>query len=377
MRTRNSVGDFEKAARNRLPRKIYGFIRAGSGAGLTLDRNTSAYRRWALRSRVLTDVSTTDISATVLGQRYDLPLFLAPTGLQGIVWPDGELAMARAARSRGVGLAVSANAACPLEQVAQAHGSGPRWMQVSLWRDPSLLESFVERAEESGYTGLVVLLADRLASPRHGRLVRPTPADILDGTRRLRWAARFARKRVVLGNFRPYSADRSLRGTLEYSQQQINPGARWSDLERLRRRWKGHLLVKGAEHAEDARRLVGLGVDGFVASNSGGRGLDPAVPSTDVLVELRTAVGHEIPILVDGSIRSGTDIVIARCLGADAVLIGRAALWGLAVGGQRGVEEVIDLLATQVHETLVGMGIPAVSQLGRDLLHDTGQPRQR
>lgn len=364
-----SVAAAERVFNRRVPLKIQGFVRTGVGEQHTLRRNVSAFASYALKNQVLTDVSQVSTSTQLLGARYDLPVVLAPTGLQGIVWPEGELAMARAAKRSNAGLAASANAAFTLEDVAAAHGTGPRWMQMDLWNSPEVVESFVERAVAAKYSGLVVITGEREPATRHGDLLKVHARDLLDGVRRLPWGLQFALRRVNLANFAQYAPDASLRSTLEFSQGLINPASNWDDLRRLRELWPGHLIVKGIEQEADAHRAVNAGVDALIVSNTGGRGMDPSMASLDVLKVIRRAVADAVPVLVDGGIRSGSDIAVACCLGADAVLIGRPALWALASGGQAGVERLLEVLATELRTTMIGMGQATLESLTPDLVH--------
>lgn len=368
MRSYDTIADYQRAARRRLPRRIYGFYAGGNPQLIARER--AAIDRWALRRRMLVDVSATTASTTLFGREVSLPLFVAPCGIQGCLWPSGELEVAAAASAEGVGHMASAYATESYEQMAAANGDGLRVAQMSNYRDPAVTDAFLERARNAGYQGIMLHTQDRVSHPRHAALARVRPSDILDGVRRPGWALQFARRRVRLENFVPHmDAPATLASSIDYSNGLCNPASTWGDLERIRSRWDGQLYFKGPEHPDDITRLIALGADGLVVSTSGGRTAHPADASFRSLETVLDAVDGRVPVLVDGSIGSGGDIVRALCLGARGVIVGRAVMWGLAAAGRDGAREVIKILREETLSVMKTIGAATVEELGPHLLH--------
>lgn len=373
MRSYDTLAEYQRAARRRLPRRIYEFYAGGNPQLIARER--AAIDRWTLRRRMLIDVSAATTSATLFGRDVSLPLFVAPCGIQGALWPSGELEVAAAAQAEGVGHMASAYATETYEQMAAANGDGLRVAQMSNYRDPAVTDAFLDRARSAGYQGIMLLTQDRVSHPRHAALARVRASDVVDGVRRPRWALQFARRRVRLENFVPHmDARATLASTIEYSNGLCNPTSTWRDLERIRSRWDGQLYFKGPEHPDDIARLISLGADGLVVSTSGGRTAHPAVASFRNLETVLDTVAGRVPVLVDGSIGSGSDIVRALCLGARGVIVGRAVMWGLATAGRDGAREVIKILREETLSVMKTVGAASVDELGPHLLHAHGLP---
>lgn len=370
-KTVDTIAEFEREARRVLPRKIYDFYAGGNPTLMAHER--AAIDAVVLTRRMMTDVSEPSVTTRLFGTDLAFPVLTAPCGLQGALWPRGELAIAEVARRRGVGFIASANAAESYEDMAQANGAGLKLLQMSLFRDRDVRNDVVERARDAGYDGIFLLTQDRVTHPRHTKLVTPTVRDILDGARRLTWARRFARQRFRLENYARYvGGDASLLATLEMSNSMVNPSATWDDLEDLRRRWPGLLIVKGPDDTEDTKRLIDSGADGVVVSTSGGRTSHPGVASFASLATVAEAAAGQVPVLVDGQVRSGEDIARAVAMGADAVIVGRALMWGLAAAGAPGADRVLELLRTELVQVMRSTGVSALQDLRQGALVRSG-----
>jgi lactate 2-monooxygenase len=326
----------EQDAYNLLRRGPRGYIAGGAGLGETMRANREAFDRWRILPRMLRDVSVRSLSRTVLGTELPAPVLLAPIGVQTLAHPEGELAVARGAARAGVPLVASSAASHTIEQIAQAAGELPRWYQLYWPRDRELARSFVGRAEAAGYGAVVVTLDTWLLGWR--------PADLSEGFLPFLWGE---------GN-RNYLEDPVFRGLLEVSPEEdmqaaigqwawqfANPSVTWNDLAFLRECTDLPIVLKGILHPDDARLAVEHGVEGVLVSNHGGRQVDGAVGALDALPGVVAAVEGHCEVLFDSGIRSGADALKALALGASAVLLGRPYIWGLALGGEEGVVEVL------------------------------------
>jgi isopentenyl diphosphate isomerase/L-lactate dehydrogenase-like FMN-dependent dehydrogenase len=372
-----TVEDYRRAARRRLPRAIFDFVEGGAGDEVTLRRNREAFERVTFGPRVLVDVSKRDQSVTVLGQRVATPVLIAPTGMAGLCWRRGEIEAARAAAAAGSIYTLSTHASCSIEAVAAA-APGPLWFQLYVWQNRDLTRSFVERARAAGYRALMLtvdvpIISRRERDVRNGFAIPPrvTIGNALDVLRRLAWIRSvLLGPRLTLANLvgapdAPRSDLITLGGV---ANRQVDPTVSWGDLRWFRSLWPGPLLLKGVLSVEDARLAADHGVDGLVVSNHGGRQLDGAPASLEVLSEIVDAVGDRLEVLLDGGIRRGADVVKALALGARAVLIGRPYLYGLAVAGAAGVERVLTLLQGEIDKTLALIGVPRAEDLDRSAL---------
>jgi lactate 2-monooxygenase len=338
------------------------YVFGASGAEDTMRANEEAFRRWRIVPRVLRDVSARDLRVTVLGTEMPAPLGLAPTGGQTMVHPDGELATARAAASLGLPMAVSTVSDHPLEDVAAA-AHGPKWFQLYWPRDRELAASLLSRAEEAGYRALIVTVDTVLPSWK--------PRDLT----RAWWPFL---KQIGISN---YTSDPVFRAMLDkppeedpqaaidtFIAQFDNPTLTWEDLEFVRSRTTLPVALKGVLHADDARLAREHGMDGVIVSNHGGRQLDGAIATLDALPAIVDVTGGEIDVLLDSGVRSGADVVKALALGADAVLLGRPYLWGLAVGGEAGVLAVLRGMLAEIDLTIGLSGWTRPADLDAGLL---------
>jgi lactate 2-monooxygenase len=358
-----TAADWEAGAREKLDPGPFDYVAGGAGSEATMRANREAFERRRIRPRMLTGNAERDLSVDVLGTRSPAPFLLAPIGVLSIVHPDGELAAARAAAADRVPFLLSSAASHSIEEVAEAMGDAPRWFQLYWVSDRAIAESFVRRAEAAGYGAIVVTL-DTLTLGWRPRDLANTYLPFIQGE----GCTQFFTDPV----FRSYLAVPPEEDVLAAAALMLstfpNLGLTWDDLDWLRGLTDLPLLVKGVLTAEDALEARRRGIDGIVVSNHGGRQVDGAVASLDALVEVRDALGGETPVLVDGGIRTGADVVKAMALGADAVLLGRPYVWGLAVGGQEGVETVIRQLLAETDLTLALAGGTVVGDLDRGVL---------
>ncbi|SRR6266545_3539516 len=343
-----NVWDYERTAEERLEPAAFGYFAGGANDEWSLRENLEAFRRWVLRPRMLVDVAEVTTATTVLGAELSMPLIVAPVAFQRMAHPDGEAAMARGAAAAGTLMCLSTLATATIEDVAAAAPGAPRWFQLYWAKDRGVVTDMLERAAAEGY-GAVMLTIDLPELGRRERDLRlgfaipeeiPVPA--------------FLALAEEAGGFSPedinWAVDKSLT---------------WHDLEWLRSATSLPLLVKGILTAEDAVLACEAGVEGIVVSNHGGRQLDGVAASLDALPEVVEAVGDRAAVLMDGGIRRGTDVVKALALGAQAVLVGRAPLWGLAVGGAEGVQRVLELLKDELQLALALCGCASPADVSR------------
>jgi isopentenyl diphosphate isomerase/L-lactate dehydrogenase-like FMN-dependent dehydrogenase len=343
--------EWETRAAEVLEPGPFDYIAGGAGSEATMRANLEAFERRRLRPRMLTGNSERDISVEVLGASSPAPFLLAPIGVLSIAHADGELAVARAATATDVPIVLSSAASHSLEAVAEAMGEAQRWFQLYWVNDRDVVASLVERAEAAGYGAIVVTL-DTLTLGWRPRDLRKAYLPFVTGE----GCAQFFSDPVFRSKLERPPEDDMLSAAAAMLATFPNLGLTWDDLAWLRERTKLPLLVKGVLTGEDAQRARECGVDGIVVSNHGGRQVDGAVAALDALVEVRESVGPEAVVLMDGGIRRGADVLKALALGADAVLLGRPYAYGLAVGGQEGVETVIRHLMAETDLTLALLG---------------------
>ncbi|HSS44977.1 MAG TPA: alpha-hydroxy acid oxidase [Thermoanaerobaculia bacterium] len=345
-----NIEDFETLARGRLEASVYGYFAGGSDDEITVRSNREAFQSLCLKYRVLVDVSQIDLSTRLAGISLSFPLLLAPTALQRMAHPEGEKATARAAAATGTLLTLSTVSSVALEEVAAAAPKAPLWFQLYHFNDRGLTERLVRRAEQAGY-GAIVLTVDAPMLGRRERDLR-NAFTLPEGVR------------AVHFDFAP----RSERGISPLAAYINQPSVDWKDLDWTRSLSGLPLFLKGIVRGDDARRGVESGVAGIWVSNHGGRQLDTAIPTARALPEVVDAVAGRVPVIVDGGIRRGTDIVKAIALGANAVAIGRPALWGLAARGEDGVREVIEMFRRELYLAMALAGCRSISEIDRSLI---------
>jgi lactate 2-monooxygenase len=350
-----TAGDWERAAEERLDPGAFGYIAGGAGAESTMQGNLAAFAQWRLRPRMLAGNAVRDLSVEVLGTRSPAPFFLAPIGVLSIAHEEGEVGVAQAAASSGVPMVLSSAATHSLEEVAET--GAPRWFQLYWVNDREICASFVQRAEAAGYGAIVVTL-DTLTLGWRPRDLRRAYLPFLQGE----GCGQFFSDPVFRSRLDQSPEDDLLTAAATMLATFPNLGLQWSDLEWLRGQTTLPILVKGVLTADDAREALNNGVDGIVVSNHGGRQVDGAVAALDALVEVREALPDAV-VLMDGGIRCAADMLKAVALGADAVLLGRPYAYALAVGGRRGVEELIQNLMAEVDLTLALAGGHSIRDL--------------
>ncbi len=372
-----NIADLRRAAKKRLPRAVFDYIDGGADAEITLRENSRAFEDLVLRPRSAVATKSCDLSTTVLGTKLDLPFLLAPVGSSRMFYPRGEEAAARAAGEAGTTYILSTLSGCRVQDV-KAATKGPIWYQLYLVGGHDVARGAIERARAVGCTALVVTIDTPVAGLRE-RDVRNGTKQLVSGgalTRlphlvqfvaRPRWLAAYLGDgglmkfpNVVLPDGPMPYAD--VGAALEQSM------VCWDDLRWIRDAWKGHIVVKGVHTADDARRALDAGVDAMVVSNHGGRQLDGVAATIRVLPEVLAAVNGRAEVLLDGGIRRGSDIVKALCLGARAVLIGRAYAYGLGAGGGAGVTRAIDILRSDIVRTLKLLGIGLTAALDQSFV---------
>ncbi len=347
----------EEAARAVLKPEAYDYVAGGAGSESTVRANREAFERYRLVPRLLRDVSRRDLSIELFGARYPAPLLIAPVGVQKILHPDGELAVARAAAALGIPFILSTVSSYPIEQVAQVAGDAPRWFQLYWSRDPNVAASFVRRAEAAGYQAIVVtvdtyLLAWRDRDLSHAYL----PFMHGEGLANYFTDPAFRAALAQPPEEDPGSA------VLHFAQIFGNPALTWDDLGFLRQQTRLPILLKGILHPDDAREAVRRGVDGIIVSNHGGRQVDGAIAALDALPTVAKAVEGRIPVLFDGGVRRGADVLKAVALGAEAVLLSRPVMWALAIGGAEGVQTYLRNFLAELDLTLGLIGCRTIAE---------------
>ncbi|MDI1476689.1 alpha-hydroxy acid oxidase [Polyangium sp. y55x31] len=348
-----TVRDFEKAARAALSAMAYDYYRSGADAERTLRENLRAYRRWQIHSRVLVDVSRLTLETEILGAPVSMPILIAPTAYHKLAHPEGELATARAAAAAGTIYTVSTLATTSLEDIARA-SNGPLWFQLYVHKDRELTRSLVERAEAAGYRA-IVLTVD---TPVLGRRLR----DVRNG---------FGLPNgLVMANLVDAKVGAGASGSAlqRYIASRHDASLSWRDVEWLRGVTRLPLILKGIVRPDDTLHAIDAGAAGIIVSNHGGRQLDSAPATLEVLPRVVDAAAGRVPVLVDGGVRWGTDVLKALALGANAVMLGRPVLWGLATAGEAGVQRVLDILRDELATAMALAGCPSLTSLDRSLL---------
>jgi 4-hydroxymandelate oxidase len=348
------ISDFEKAARKALCRMTWDYYRSGADAERTLRENIRAYRRWEIHYRVLVDVSQRELGTDILGIPVSMPILIAPTAYQRLAHPEGERATAQAAAEAGIIYTLSTLSTTSIEDIARV-SRGPRWFQLYVHKDRELTQSLVARAEAAGYQALVLTVD----TPLLGRRIR----DVRNGFG--------LPSGLVMANLVDAPGMKGIESSsalARYIASRHDAALSWRDVEWLRGMTRLPLLLKGIVRPDDALRAVDAGAAGIVVSNHGARQLDGAPATLDVLPRIVDIVAGQVPVLVDGGIRWGTDVLKALALGARAVMIGRPVLWGLAVGGAAGVRAVLEILREELSTAMALAGCPSLATIDRSLV---------
>jgi isopentenyl diphosphate isomerase/L-lactate dehydrogenase-like FMN-dependent dehydrogenase len=370
-----SIADLRRLAERRLPRPLFDFLDGGAGSEVTLHDNERAFRALRLAPRYAVDVSRRVSGIDLLGVRASMPLALAPVGFAGLLWPDGEAAAARVAAKTGIAFCLSTNSNASLEEVARAGGDGERWFQLYFLKDREWMQSLVERARQAGYRGVCVTIDLPVAGRRARDIrngfsvpIRLSLANAAHLVSRPDWLFGAARRPVRIGNFEGSTALGGFASIAQHVASLFDASAAWDDVARLREQWRGPFIIKGILHPDDALKALAVGADAIVVSNHGARQLEDAPASLDALRIVKRAVGDRVPILVDGGVRRGVDIVKAMALGASGCLIGRAYAYGLAAGGGTGVAKALGILAQEFDTALALLGVNSPCELGEQHL---------
>jgi L-lactate dehydrogenase (cytochrome) len=381
LRRAASVADLRRIAKRRLPGGVFDYIDGAAEDERTLAANEAAYARTSFRPRVLRGVDTIDIASSVLNAPLDYPLVLAPTGFTRIADPQGELAVARAAARAGLPYTLSTLSTRSIEEV-RAVSDGRLWFQVYAWRDRGMVKEMIDRAAAARYEALVLtvdtaVLGRRERDVRRGFSLPPSigPRTFIDGALHPAWTLDFVRSEPIrFANVagRDVGDGASPVKLSDYINTQFDPALAWADVDWLRSVWNGPIVVKGIQTVADAILAADAGVDAIALSNHGGRQLDGAPATFDLVAPVADAVGGRTEIICDGGIRRGSDIVKAVAAGATAVMAGRAYLYALAAGGERGVDRVLEWFQADMVRTMTLLGAGRVGDLSPELLAQSG-----
>ena len=372
-----NVADLREIARRRVPGFVFEYVEGGAEDEATLRRNREAFAALRFAPQTLIDTAGRTLETSVLGRPSSAPLAIAPTGLNGMLHPDGDLALARAAAAFGIPYTLSTLSTSRLEDVA-ARAGGRLWMQLYVMKNRLIAEDIMARAAAAGYEALVFTSDANVFGNRewdkrsYVRPGKPRASAAFDALRHPRWIFEVLLRQGVprfrnIEAFLPAGAASAVGGSTIVPQM-FEPTITWQDIAWIRRHWPRKLLVKGVLTVADARRALEAGCDGIVLSNHGGRQLDHCVAPIEVLGEIAATVGSRLTIVIDSGFRRGNDIAKALALGAHTVMIGRAALYGLAAGGEHGVRRTLDMLAVELDRVLGQLGCRSVGELTPALL---------
>ncbi|MET3520251.1 L-lactate dehydrogenase (cytochrome) [Mesorhizobium abyssinicae] len=370
------IEDLRQAARRRVPKAFFDYVEAGAYSEQTLRANRADLERLTFRQRVLVDVAQRDTATTMLGEKAALPIALAPIGLGGMQWADGEILACRAAQTAGVPYTLGTMSICSIEDVAEAVAK-PFWFQLYVMKDRGFVRSLVERAIAARCGALVLtvdlqVLGQRHADIRNGLAVPPSLKlrNILDMAARPGWAWRMlSARRWTFGNLAGHvKGERGVKELADWVSHQFDATLNWSDVEWIRSIWPGKLIIKGILDAEDARTASKAGASAIVVSNHGGRQLDGAPSTISKLPRIVEAVGSETEVLFDGGVRSGQDVMRALARGASGCLVGRAYIYGLGAGGEAGVATAIEILRKELSVTMALTGTRSVDEIDERVL---------
>jgi len=350
-----NVFDYEREAAKKLPQMAYDYYRSGAFDEITLQENMSAYQKIRLLPRILRNVSDIDLSVELFGQKLSMPLLVAPMAFQAMAHPEAEAATAQGVKRADITMLLSTLSTTPMETVVELTG-GATWFQLYVHKDREMVKGLVQRAEKAGCKALVLTVD----APAMGRRER----DVRNGFR--------LPETLFVDHLEGYSRDKENKeggsGLETYFKEMLDASLTWEDVAWLRSITSLPVLLKGVMHPEDARLAVENGASGIVVSNHGGRQLDTAPATIEVLPAIAAQVDSRIPLLMDGGIRRGTDIVKALAKGADAVLVGRPILWGLTLEGSQGVHQILELLREELHLAMALCGCTSIQDINESLL---------
>lgn len=375
-----NISDLRELARHRLPAGIFDYIDGAAEDEVTMHRNSDAFLRYEFVPRVLRDVSHIDTSTSFLGRTLQYPIVFSPTGFTRIAHSDGELAVARVAAQHQLPYCLSTLSTRSIEEVS-AVSNGPKWFQVYVWRDRELVKDMLARAQHEGYEAIMLtvdtaVLGRRERDVRRGFTLPPTlgPGTILDGILHPAWTWDFVRHdAITFANIS--TSSQATTGTAvtlsDFISQQFDPALSWDDIAWFREHWNGPIIVKGIQSVADALQSQRIGVEAIALSNHGGRQLDSAPTPLDLLAPVSDATGGTLPLICDGGIRRGSDIIKAIALGASLCTMGRTYLYGLGAAGEVGVEKALSLLTSDLERTMALCGVRSLSEITSDVVTET------
>ncbi len=372
-----TIEDLRLLAKKRVPRMFYDYADSGSWTEGTYRANNADFAKILLRQRVAVNMEGRSTRSTMVGQEVAMPVAIAPTGLTGMQHADGEILAARAAKKFGVPFTLSTMSICSIEDVAKGTGGHPFWFQLYVMRDRDFVERLIERAKAAGCSALVLTLDLQILGQRHKDIKnglsappKPTLANLINLATKPRWClGMLGTQRRQFGNIVGHVKGVADMSSLsDWTASQFDPALSWDDVEWIKRRWGGKLILKGIQDVEDARLAAQSGADALIVSNHGGRQLDGAPSSISALPAIVNAVGDKIEVHMDGGIRSGQDVLKALALGAKGAYIGRAFLYGLGAMGEAGVTRALEIIHKELDLTMAFCGRTDVRKVDRDVL---------
>ncbi len=373
-----NIADMREIARRRLPKGVFEYIDRGAEDETALVDNREAFRRLRLRTRFMVDLTERDMGIDLLGARADMPMAISPTGISGLAWYQGEVALAKAAAAKGIPFTLATGSITAMETVADEAG-GRLWYQLYMWKEQDMSYQMIARARDAGFEALVVTIDGALGNNReynrrNGFTVPFTLSAriLIDMALHPEWLVGVIFRYIVTtGMPRHENYPEEYQHRITSGKGEKRPtrhhAMTWEDIDRLRDFWPGKLIVKGILREEDAVAAVDHGADAIVVSNHGGRAMDSAAATIDVLPEVVAAVGHRTTVILDSGIRRGSDMVKALALGADAVMTGRATLYGISTAGQAGAEKALSILMTEFEKTMAYVGCRNVEEITKDI----------
>lgn len=372
-----NIEDLRVLAKKRVPRMFYDYADSGSWTESTYRANESDFQKIKLRQRVAVNMEGRTTRSTMIGQDVAMPVAIAPVGLTGMQYADGEILVARAAKKFGVPFTLSTMSICSIEDVAKETDNHPFWFQLYMMKDRDFIERLIERARAVNCSALVITLDLQILGQRHKDLKnglsappKLTIANILNIATKPRWAlGMLGTSRREFGNIVGHvKGVENMSSLSAWTAQQFDPALNWGDVEWIKKRWGGKIILKGIQDVEDAKLAVNSGADALIVSNHGGRQLDGASSSINALPAIVAAVGRQIEVHMDGGIRSGQDVLKARALGAKAVYIGRAMAYGLGAMGEAGVSKALKLIHNELDITMAFCGHTDINTVDRNIL---------
>jgi len=371
------IEDLRRVAQKRVPRMFYDYADTGSWTESTYRANESDFQKIKLRQRVAVNMENRSTETTMIGQKVAMPVAIAPTGLTGMQHADGEILGAKAAKAFGIPFTLSTMSICSIEDIAEHTDRHPFWFQLYVMKDRDFVERLIDRAKAANCSALQLTLDLQILGQRHKDIKNglsappsPTLANLINLATKPRWClGMLGTPRRSFGNIVGHVkgvADTSRLSS--WTMEQFDPQLNWNDVEWIKKRWGGKLIIKGIMDAEDAKLAANSGADALIVSNHGGRQLDGAPSSIQALPAIADAVGKAIEVWMDGGIRSGQDVLKARALGAQGTLIGRAFLYGLGAYGEEGVNKALKIIRNELDLTMAFCGRTNINQVGKDIL---------